>query len=198
VIAALVILLAAGAEPERVAASRAERATSIAELFQGAGVTYPPAQLYLRAFKHEAELELWAGDKSADLKKLRTYKVCAASGVLGPKRQRGDLQVPEGFYRLDRFNPTSNFYLSLGIDYPNAADRKRSAGLDPGGDIFIHGDCVTIGCLPIEDDIRELYVIALDARNAGRSLEPAYRLFEEKRRVPKTRVDASGAYVVSH
>jgi len=42
-----------------------------------------------------------------------------ASGKLGPKRQQGDMQIPEGFYHISGFNPASNFYLSLRINYPN-------------------------------------------------------------------------------
>lgn len=116
-------------------------------------------------FKEEAVLEVWASARGRQMVKVREYPVCASSGVLGPKRAQGDLQVPEGFYRVDRFNPWSAFHLSLGIDYPNRSDRLRSVGVDPGGDIFIHGGCVTVGCVPIEDRaIEELYVIATHVR----------------------------------
>jgi murein L,D-transpeptidase YafK len=95
---------------------------------------------------------------------LKTYQVCTKSGELGPKRRLGDSQVPEGFYHIDRFNPWSSFHLSLGVNYPNKSDRLLGDKKNPGGDIFIHGSCVTIGCLPITDEhIEELYIIALDA-----------------------------------
>jgi murein L,D-transpeptidase YafK len=94
---------------------------------------------------------------------------------LGPKRRNGDRQVPEGFYHIDRFNPFSNFYLSLGINYPNPSDRKKSRAQRLGGDIFIHGSCVTIGCLPMTDDkIREIYLYAVHARNNGQTNIPVY------------------------
>ena len=64
---------------------------------------------------------------------LAKYPVCAFSGTIGPKRCQGDSQVPEGFYSIDRFNPWSNFYLSLGINYPNFADRILKTCNDPGG-----------------------------------------------------------------
>jgi len=53
----------------------------------------------------------------------------------------GDGRTPEGRYFIDRRNYNSAFYLSLGISYPNAKDRARARerGVDPGGDIFIHG-----------------------------------------------------------
>lgn len=94
---------------------------------------------------------------------------------MGPKRRQGDGQVPEGFYYIDRFNPISNFYLSLGINYPNLSDKRKSSFHDPGGDIFIHGSCVTIGCLPITDDsIKELYLLAVYAKNNGQAKIPVY------------------------
>ena len=97
---------------------------------------------------------------------------------MGPKRRRGDGQIPEGFYFIDRFNPLSNFYLSLGLNYPNAADRlreKATPGISLGTDIFIHGDCVTIGCIPLTDDkIKEVYVLAVEARTAGQTQIPVH------------------------
>lgn len=83
--------------------------------------------------------------------------------------------MPEGFYYIDRFNPQSHFYLSLGINYPNAADRIRIGQVRPGGDIFIHGACVTVGCLPLTDDkIKELYLMAVEAKSRGQSRIPVH------------------------
>ncbi|HET6244741.1 MAG TPA: hypothetical protein VFF35_09525 [Bacteroidia bacterium] len=83
--------------------------------------------------------------------------------------------MPEGFYHIDRYNPVSNFYLSLGINYPNQADKKKSNSTNLGGDIFIHGSCVTIGCLPMTDDkIKEIYLFAIQARNNGQLRIPVY------------------------
>src|SRR5690606_11025729 len=95
---------------------------------------------------------------------VKTYPVCSSSGLPGPKRKKGDRQTPEGFYHIDRFNPQSAFHLSLGINYPNSSD-KILGHSDPGGDIFIHGSCVTIGCVPLTDDlIKEVYVLAVEAK----------------------------------
>jgi murein L,D-transpeptidase YafK len=102
------------------------------------------------------------------LKLVRTYPICASSGTLGEKTRAGDGQVPEGFYQVSALNPASQFLLSLRVSYPNARDRILKHG---GGDIFIHGSCVTIGCIPIEDGpIQELYVIAADAHAKGAQL----------------------------
>jgi murein L,D-transpeptidase YafK len=149
---------------DRVAAARQNKAQVLTELFSSAGVAYPPEELYLRAFKHERELEVWAGARGKPLTKVKTYPFCAASGELGPKRREGDLQVPEGFYTIDLFNPRSTYHLSMRVSYPNESD--RILGRRPlGGAIMVHGNCVSIGCIAIEDDpIEELYVLTLDAR----------------------------------
>lgn len=153
----------------RVAAAFASHRADVERAFREAGAAWPPERLFLRAYKHEGRLELWAQAGRGDtLVEVRSFAVCASSGVLGPKAVSGDLQVPEGVYRVDRFNPRSRYHLSLGVDYPNAVDLARADGRPPGGDIFIHGDCVTIGCLPIEDGpIEWLYVAAVLGRGAG-------------------------------
>lgn len=87
----------------------------------------------------------------------------------------GDLQVPEGFYYIDRFNPASSYYLSLGINYPNESDKKKSNASRLGGDIFIHGANVTIGCMPMTDDkIKEIYLYAVYAKDNGQNKIPVY------------------------
>lgn len=127
-------------------------------------------------YKEEQRLELYAKRESdIAFKKISTYDICAISGQPGPKRMQGDKQVPEGFYFIDEFNPVSSFYLSLGINYPNASDKKKSNEQNPGGDIFIHGSCVTIGCIPVTDDkIKEIYLYAIQARQNGQLKIPVY------------------------
>jgi murein L,D-transpeptidase YafK len=160
----------------RVRAAYAATDSILPVLFAEAGVKYPPKEIYLRAFKHEEELELWARAESADSFVLvTTWDFTAYSGTLGPKRAQGDLQIPEGCYFTDRFNPASRFHLSLGLSYPNRSDRIRKRGPDPGGDIFIHGNRVTIGCIPIGDEkIQELYIVAVEARNSGQGEIPVH------------------------
>jgi murein L,D-transpeptidase YafK len=104
---------------------------------------------------------------------LKIYPICATSGNLGPKRRFGDEQVPEGFYELDWFHPQRNFYLRLHVSHPNESDRILGSRTNPGGDIFLHGNCVTIGCLPITDDgFKEVYWLAVLARTAGETHLP--------------------------
>ena len=109
------------------------------------------------------------------MQRLEEFPIAGMSGNLGPKRKEGDLQVPEGLYYIDRFNPQSRFRLSLGINYPNASDRIRSDKSKPGGDIFIHGDTKSIGCLAMTDEvIDQIYVLALEAKAAGQSQIPVH------------------------
>lgn len=138
------------------------------------GLTFPPKEILVRAFKSEQELELWVKEEETFVL-FKSYPICRSSGVLGPKLQKGDQQVPEGFYFVDRFNPVSSFWLSLGLNYPNKLDLIRSNNLDPGADIFIHGDCVTIGCMPMTDDLmKEIYVLAVLSKNTGQDKIPVH------------------------
>jgi murein L,D-transpeptidase YafK len=128
------------------------------------------------AYKDDDVLEVYGRSKSQKkLILIKSYPICARSGTLGPKRKEGDGQVPEGFYHVNVFNPSSNYYLSLGINYPNAADKIISNHKSLGGNIFIHGSCVTIGCLPMTDDlIKEIYLLAINARYNAQTKIPVY------------------------
>ncbi|KAA3615733.1 MAG: hypothetical protein D8M58_16195 [Calditrichaeota bacterium] len=149
---------------------------NIDTLFKSKGVGFPAQKIFLRVFKSEQKIELWAKSSKVDtFCQIKSYKFCSTSGVLGPKTKQGDFQIPEGFYHLNRFNPHSIFHLSLGINYPNNADRILNKNNNLGGDIFIHGDCVTIGCIPITNAlIKELYVIAVYSKNSGQSKIPVH------------------------
>ncbi|TCZ68307.1 hypothetical protein E0486_14450 [Flaviaesturariibacter aridisoli] len=144
--------------------------------FNAKGLAWPAKYVYIRSFKYDSQLEVWVKNDRKDAFKLfKTYRVCALAGSLGPKRMQGDYQVPEGFYYINEFNPNSNYYLSLGLNYPNASDRVLSDSLQPGGDIYIHGSCVTVGCIPVTDTyIEELYVLASFARDAGQEYIPVH------------------------
>ena len=172
--------------PDRVADARVRCGDALRRRFADAGLSYPPKEVFLRAFKRERVLELWARGTGGErrFRLVHVYPVLAASGDAGPKRREGDGQVPEGFYVVDRFNPRSQFHLSLGLDYPNASDLRRAHDpAAPGSDIFIHGDAVSIGCLAMGDAaIEEIYLAALDCR-AVRSI--AVHIFP-------ARMDAAG------
>lgn len=136
--------------------------------------------------------EVWVGPPLSDLladlvmidksdRRLRLYRQGQVIGEYpiklgfapeGHKLARGDGRTPEGFYRIDKRNPVSSFYLSLGISYPSQTDTARAmaAGFDPGGDIFLHGQPNgsppgtqikrdwTEGCIALSDAaIREIW-----------------------------------------
>jgi murein L,D-transpeptidase YafK len=105
---------------------------------------------------------------------LKIYQVALGGGGPGPKAVQGDRKVPEGIYRITGRNPNSAYHLSLRIGYPTDEQRAAAAarGVDPGGDIMIHGlpngrgdwsaahrlvDW-TDGCIAVTDDeIEELW-----------------------------------------
>src|SRR5687768_8530412 len=73
--------------------------------FERAGIDYPPRRVWLLGLKEESRLELWAGNRSRV--HVKDYPILARSGVAGPKRREGDLQIPEGLYRVSWLNPNS-------------------------------------------------------------------------------------------
>lgn len=76
-----------------------------------------------------------------DSKTIKTYKVSLGSHPEGAKAQQGDSKTPEGKYLISGRNQNSKFHRALRVSYPNALDqeRARKLGVDPGGDIMIHG-----------------------------------------------------------
>ncbi len=103
---------------------------------------------------------------------LRRYDMELGFAPAGHKQFEGDGKTPEGSYWIDRRNPNSAFYLSLGISYPNAQDiaYAKSQGKEPGGEIFIHGGPVlsgdrnkpdwTAGCISVtNEEMAEIYAM---------------------------------------
>ena len=132
--------------------------------FQAAGVPYPPRLVTLVGLKQERLLQVYAAGADEQFRFICSYPVLAASGVVGPKLREGDRQVPEGVYRVPELNPNSLFHLSIRLDYPNEFDRARGAEdgrAQLGGDIMIHGDARSRGCLAMGDPAAEdLFVLA--------------------------------------
>ncbi|MFA6033647.1 MAG: hypothetical protein WC889_12165 [Myxococcota bacterium] len=133
------------------------------------GVSWPPDAVVLRIFKKERELEIWGkNDGQAHMVLLKTLPVCSMDFEPGPKLQSGDGKTPEGFYHPAAAYGSRYYWMWMNLDdvdakgvagkgssfkmcteYPNALDRARSksAGFsNPGGEICIHGNCVTAGC----------------------------------------------------
>jgi murein L,D-transpeptidase YafK len=160
----------------RPAEAIARKEDTLRKQFEAKKLAWPAKYIYIRSFKYDSQMEVWVKNDIKDPFQLfKTYKICALAGTLGPKRMAGDFQVPEGFYYINEFNPKSDYYLSLGINYPNVSDRVLSDSLQPGSGIYIHGSCVTVGCIPITDgQIDELYILAALAKNAGEDFIPVH------------------------
>ena len=125
------------------------------------------AAMLIRAYKKEAELEIWKQKPDGEYVFLKKYPMCRWSGQLGPKTREGDRQVPEGFYAITpaQMNPNSSYYLSFNVGYPNAYD--RAFGRD-GGSIMVHGACSSAGCFSMTDEqIAEIYAIARESFAGG-------------------------------
>jgi murein L,D-transpeptidase YafK len=213
---------------ERVKDAFENKWPELEHLIKSKGFNAKKFRIFIRVFKEEQKTEIWISKNTrSKFELLKTYQIARSSGILGPKRAEGDLQVPEGFYYIDRFNPLSSYYLSLGINYPNESD-KILGKEKPGSDIFIHGSDVTVGCVPLTDDkIKEVYALAVQARNCGqekievhifpfemsekklearkydnnyifwKSIQPGFLHFENEKDLPEVIVNRLGAYVFS-
>jgi murein L,D-transpeptidase YafK len=110
---------------------------------------------------------------------VREYKIALGLEPVGPKERDGDFRTPEGWYRLARRNPRSDYFLSIQISYPNAGDleRARAHHWQPGGSIMIHGlpnllknspsyyrhNDWTDGCIAVSDaDMVEIWLLTHD------------------------------------
>jgi murein L,D-transpeptidase YafK len=100
----------------------------------------PPSQAdvvdHVVVYKHDRRLILVSRGKP-----VRSYRIALGGEPVGPKTRQGDHKTPEGSYVLDSRNPYSRFYKAFHVSYPNPRDLAvaRKAGLDPGGDIMLHG-----------------------------------------------------------
>lgn len=153
------------------AALRNAIGTPVKARVEEVGLNYPPARLALIALKEERQVEIWGANEEGAFTRIHTYPIRAASGGAGPKTRYGDEQVPEGEYRLSLMNPASRFHLSMKISYPNRADRDqavREGRFGLGGDIYMHGSNVSIGCIAIGDRaIEEVFFLVAESGHAN-------------------------------
>jgi len=153
-----------------------------------AGFSALPSELVLVGLKEEQQLEVYAR-RNGEFVWLKSYPFTAFSGRLGPKLQEGDRQIPEGIYNIEYLNPNSAYYLSMKISYPNAFDLQKTRFSDLkelGGDIFIHGKAVTIGCIPVGDPaIEELFLLVGNALERGVKVIISPRDFRVNPEFPK-------------
>jgi murein L,D-transpeptidase YafK len=125
----------------------------------------PPIEESFRLLIKKGERKLYVYQTVNGKEKLAwAYSIALGNTPTGHKTRQGDGRTPEGDYYITHKNPKSNFYLSLGVSYPNIRDADeglengfitkaqheaitaaiRSQSKPPqntrlGGDIFIHG-----------------------------------------------------------
>ena len=132
--------------------------------FERANVAYPPKDATWIFLKREKELDIYARDKMGKLVRVLSYPIIGNSGTGGPKLEEGDLQIPEGFYKITQMRALT--HLCLCLNYPNEFDKKNAITdrrTKLGGDIQIHGGSCSIGCLAMGNDcIEDLFVLAHD------------------------------------
>lgn len=148
------------------------------------------APIMIRLFKESSELEVWKEGPDGYYVLLNIYEICRWSGVLGPKIQEGDMQAPEGFYmvRQNQMNPSSNYYLSFDLGFPNMFDRTHDR---TGTYLMVHGGCSSVGCYAVTDRVMsDVYALARHAFEGGqeefqvqafpfRMTEENFRRYEE-------------------
>lgn len=209
----------------RIEEARAAKLPVVKALFEEAKVAFPPGQILFRGFKKEKRIEVWAAtEATGPLSHVTTYEICYASGALGPKRREGDLQVPEGFYTVNLYNPSSTYYLAMQVSYPNLSDRILGDKSRPGSEIMIHGNCVSIGCMAMSDErAQEIWLEAAAVRDkrgtvhvhlfptrdmAGlvakteqkehvpfwENIKEGFDYFQAKRLIPSISIDREGRY----
>ncbi|HWN98177.1 MAG TPA: L,D-transpeptidase [Blastocatellia bacterium] len=142
----------------------------------------PLVEPRIEVSKSKRELRLYSAGKV-----VRVYRVGLGSNPNGDKTVQGDGRTPEGEFFVCSKNPKSNYYLSLGLSYPNEEDAERglrdkliskavrdqilrsiSARACPpwntrlGGEVFIHGNGSatdwTLGCVALDNaNMKELF-----------------------------------------
>ncbi|MFI4937171.1 MAG: murein L,D-transpeptidase family protein [Candidatus Berkiellales bacterium] len=107
-------------------------------------------------------------------KVIKQYRVALGFSPQGNKSHEGDGKTPEGTYFIVGKNSQSLFHLSLKLSYPSTEQQQisKSQGLNPGGNIMIHGLAPhlekkgkwhamkdwTLGCIAVSnEEIEEIF-----------------------------------------
>ncbi len=140
------------------------------ERCKAAGISYPPKRLTLIGLKQEKLLFLFGGDNQ--MKLIGSFPLVSYSGTLGPKLKQGDLQIPEGIYRITGLE--SYNMLALSVNYPNQQDRLNAVAdhrTKLGSDILVHGGSLSTGCLVVSnEDMEQVFVAVNDVGCTNTSL----------------------------
>ncbi|PSR05383.1 MAG: hypothetical protein BRD50_01180 [Bacteroidetes bacterium SW_11_45_7] len=177
----------------RVREAYSSKERTVKKLLARRGINTFRIDLFIRLFKKERLVEVWAKKEETDtFTHIVDYPFCRTSGDLGPKRREGDLQIPEGFYRLSYFNPASNYYLSLKIIkelYVFAVEAHSSGNAR----IPVH---IFPGRLD-EDHwqaLKDEYSSDTSLINFWQNLRPGYLAFANNKQVSDINIDEDGDY----
>lgn len=108
---------------------------------------------------------------------LKQFRIALGFSPKGHKIHEGDGRTPEGQYYIIDKNPNSKFHLSLKLSYPSPKDKQyaHKKGVNPGGNIMIHGLSPfneqtgkwhamrdwTLGCIAVtNEEIEEIFRLA--------------------------------------
>jgi murein L,D-transpeptidase YafK len=166
VLAGVALALAACQEESRSTRHLSPIPPATMALMASKGVTKNDPIL-IRAYKKEAEMEVWKRGPDGQYALLKSFPICRWSGQLGPKVREGDRQAPEGFYTVTpaQMNPNSSYYLSFDTGFPNEFDRANGRS---GSYLMVHGTCSSRGCFAMTDEaIAEIYAIGREAFSGG-------------------------------
>lgn len=150
-------------------------------LVQNKNLDYRYIDILFIAYKSELTFQVWAKKKhqNSAYTFIESFTITNSTvAIPGPKSKLGDSLTPEGIYSVDFYSSFrwSDFYLAFRISYPNKLDHLRrsywNSGGKPGGDINIHGCCVSIGCLPLGNPvIEEVFLLTRTNQNMGSNVK---------------------------
>ncbi len=153
---------------------------SISSLLFAASITgRAEAQVSLTATAKANMIIIWKSKRRMGLffnrKLIKLYRIRLGFNPIGHKQKEGDGKTPEGRYFITHHNPNSAYHKSLGLSYPNKADKMgaKKRKESPGKDIFIHGGPKNVflhflkdwtnGCIAVLDnEIEEIYKLVPD------------------------------------
>jgi len=142
-----------------------QKEAKMKKLLAEKNIDYQTLEVYIRVIKQEELVELWAKDRTInqEFQFIKSYKLCLTNNHDG---LRGiDLLIPESFYTVVEFLPYDPYYARLLTDFPTACEKLRGR---TGGGIALHGGCFSTYCSPLTDeDIKEVYIMAVEARSKG-------------------------------
>jgi hypothetical protein len=168
------------------------------------GGTWKRADIGFIIVKHTRMLHVIRQHGNADT--VAAFPVCMLGQEPGFKTREGDGVTPDGIYNTVLLNPFSRFHLSMKINYPNSVDNKRHARhtrlvrqrWSQGGDIYIHGACVSVGCVAMTDSVIEkLYLLAAIHHSARRRIPVLILPFDNEAQYQQMMIHAEEQFEAS-